>query len=388
MDDLDREKVRRLHLWEGGGSAGPLKMDIELHRRCNLSCLSCSRRSDPKYEWINEFSRKIEMPLQKWLSVVDEAAALDVKEWHVAGGGEPMFLPELAWPVLQRIKSHSMYGILTTNGTLWTEEQLRGLVGMDWDRIHFSIDGPDARTHDRLRGMSGAFEKTVRNIKLLSEYREDSGSRKPMLNMNTVLSVENYKRLPEIVELARGLGIEYMFVEPLIIYSEWGERLKLKETHIREFPLSLSKATELARRYGIQSNFSAFDSYADDSNVDEELIRGSSGMDAVVKNDAEQFSGKGALGWSCYDPWFHMSIKANGYVSHCDVATDSGDNIREKSLRDVWLGQYFQGLRDTFMHRQTRPYCAQCNPSHTTQRRWLRKHMRALNWATSPSYPP
>lgn len=378
MDEIDKEKIRRLNLWQQGKRAGPLKIDIELHRRCNLSCLSCSRRSDDKFGRINEFSEQIEMPKEKWLSIVDEAAGLGVKEWHVAGGGEPMFLPEVTYPVLERIKRHGMHGIITTNGTLWTEEQLRGLVQMGWNRIHFSIDGPNAGIHDRLRGLKGAFDRAMNSIRVLRRYRDEQGSGKPMLNMNTVLSVENYRHLSEFVELSHNLGIEYMFIEPLIIYSDWGEKLKLKEKHLREFPRHLSKARELAQRYGIQSNFAAFGSYADDSNVEEELIRNTSRMDAVVRSDAEQFSGKGALSWSCYDPWFHMSIKANGYVSHCDVATDSGDNIKEKSLSEVWFGEYFHNLRECFMKGEVKGYCAQCNPSHTTQRRWLRKHMQAF----------
>lgn len=376
MDEIDREKIQRLKLWQKGQRAGPLKIDIELHRRCNLSCLSCSRRSDDKFGRINEFSEQIEMPKEKWLSIVDEAAGLGVKEWHVAGGGEPMFLPEVTYPVLERIKRHGMHGIITTNGTLWTEEQLRGLVRMGWDRIHFSIDGPNAGIHDRLRGLKGAFDRAMNSIRVLRRYRDEQGSGKPMLNMNTVLSVENYRHLSEFVELSHNLGIEYMFIEPLIIYSDWGEKLKLKEKHLREFPRHLSKARELAQRYGIQSNFAAFDTYADDSNLDDDLIRHSSEMHFVVGQDAQRFRGQGALGWSCYDPWFHMSIKADGYVSHCDVATDSGDNIKEKGLKEVWFGPYFRGLRECFMRQGVKEYCAQCNPSHTTQRRWLRKHMQ------------
>ncbi len=379
IDATDRDKIRRLRIWERGGKTGPLKVDIELHRRCNLKCLSCSRRSDEKFGSINEFSKNIEMPVEKWLSIIDEAAELEVLEWHIAGGGEPMFLPQLTWSVMQRIKEHGMYGILTTNGTLWSEERLRRLVEMSWDRIHFSIDGPDARINDGLRGMPGAFDKACAAIRILKRFRDESGREKPMLNMNTVLSVRNYNRLPEFVELAHDLGIEYLFVEPLIVYSDVGGKLKLKEKHLRQFPWYLAEAKRLAESYGIHSNFAAFDTYADDSNLDKELIEESSSMDVVVRRDAEAFTGKGALSWSCYDPWFHMSIKADGYVSHCDVATDSGDNIKEKSLSEVWFGPHFQDLRKHFMQQQTKEYCAQCNPSHTTQRRWLRKHMQTLD---------
>ena len=376
MDEIDKEKIRRLRIWQEGGTAGPVKMDIEIHRRCNLFCYSCSRRDDPKFSWLNDFSKQIEMPREKWLSIVDEAAELDVREWHIAGGAEPMYLADTTYPVMQRIKSHGMGGILTTNGTMWTEKQLRGLVEMGWDRIHFSIDGPDARIHDHLRGMKGAFGKTCSTIRALNSIKEELGSRKPMLNMNSVLSIPNYRRLPEFVDLGRELRVDYMFIEPLIVYSLAGERLKLRDSHLAELPRYVREAQAKAHDLGIQSNFAAFDTCASDSNLENDLVQCSSKMDVIIRRDAEQHVGKGSLAWSCYDPFFHMSIKADGSVAHCDVANDSGDNIRSKALREVWFGGYFQEHRSLFMRQGTRPYCSQCNASHTTQRRWLRKHMQ------------
>ena len=365
-----------------------MKIDIEIHRRCNLFCYSCSRRDDPKFSWLNEFSKQIEMPKEKWLSIVDEAATLDVREWHIAGGAEPMYLADTTYPVMQRIKAHGMRGILTTNGTMWTEKQIRGLVEMGWDRIHFSIDGPNARIHDHLRGLKGAFDKTCSSIRFLNRCKGELGVEKPMLNMNSVLSIPNYRHLEEFVELGRELQVGYLFIEPLIVYSDTGGRLKLREKHLPELRQFVRKAQQLAQDYGIQSNFAAFDTYADDSNLQDDLVEYSSRMDVIVRRDAEEHKGKGGMGWACYDPWFHMSVKADGYVAHCDVANDSGDNIREKSLEQVWYGPYFEEHRNLFLRGGTKPYCAQCNASHTTQRRWLRKHMQEYEAEQSrPIFP-
>src|SRR3989338_3283637 len=193
---------------------------------------------------------------------------------------------------MQRMKSHGMGGILTTNGTMWTEKQLRGLVEMGWDRIHFSIDGPDARVHDHLRGLKGAFDKTCSTIRALNRIKEELDSRKPMLNMNSVLSIPNYRRLPEFVDLGRELRVDYMFIEPLIVYSAAGERLKLRESHLAELPGIVREAHKKARDFGIQSNFAAFDTYASDSNLDNDLVQCSRKMDVNIRRDAEQHVGK------------------------------------------------------------------------------------------------
>jgi MoaA/NifB/PqqE/SkfB family radical SAM enzyme len=372
--DLEKEKIHRLISWYKGKKCGPYKIDIEIHRRCNLRCLSCSRRADGKYERINEFSKTIEMTKRKWLNVVDEAAKLGVVEWHIAGGGDPPLLSETVFPVLKRIKEHKMYGILTTNGTNLTQKQIQMLVDISWDRIHFSIDGPDAKTHDYLRQVKGCFKKTVSAIKTLNEYKTGQGKDKPMLNMNTVLSVRNYTKLDKMVELAKKLRIEYMFVEPLIVYSKYGNKLKLKEDHLKIFPKCLKKAKELAEKYRIDNNFSNFD-----KNLDKQLIEKSSSMNEIVKEDMNK-QNHPFLSIPCYDPWFHMTIKADGRVISCDIATDDGDDIKDKTLAEVWYGPYFERHREMLLEKKIPNFCAQCNPSHTTQRRRLRKELiNAIN---------
>lgn len=376
MNEHEKEKYRRILEQFKGSKAPPFKIDLELHRRCNSRCLSCSRRSDPNYDSINEYSEKVEMPKEKWLSIVEEAAALGVREWHIAGGGEPMFLPDVTLPVMNSIKRHDMYGIITTNGTLWKAEYIENTVKIGWDSIHFSIDAPDAETNDYLRNLPGYFEQVVKTITLFNKLKEKHRTNKPTMNMNTVLSVKNYKKLPQMVEFARKMNIEYMFVEPLIVYSYLGAQLKLKEPHIKEFPKYLKRAIELAEKYGIANNFSGID-----KNLEEDLIKKSSRMDEVVKDDsekAEEIKGiknellKSFLSVPCYKPWWHMTIKCDGRVTSCDVPITGGDNTGNKSLAEVWNGHYFNSLRKKLLSREVPDFCAQCNPSHITQRRRMR----------------
>jgi len=376
MNEHEKEKYRRILEQFKGKKEPPFKIDIELHRRCNSRCLSCSRRSDPNYESINEYSKTVEMPKEKWLSIVKEAAELGVREWHIAGGGEPMFLPDVTIPVMNLIKRYDMYGIITTNGTLWEARYVENAVKIGWDSIHFSIDGPDAETNDYLRNLPGYFKTTVRTIELFNKFKDKYDAEKPLTNTNTVLSVKNYNKLPEMVEFAHKMRIGYIFIEPLIVYSNIGRDLKLKEVHIREFPKYLKTASRLADKYGIPNNFSGFD-----KNLEENLIKKSSRMHEVVKEDSEkadetkelknEFLRK-FLSVPCYKPWWHMTIKCDGRVTSCDVPITGGGNIKNKSLSDVWGGSYFENLRKQLLSREVPDFCSQCNPSHITQRRKMR----------------
>ena len=374
MDEHEAEKYRRVLNWFKGKWQPPFKIDLELHRRCNLRCWSCSRRASPDYERLNEISEKIEMPKDKWLSIVEEAARLGVKEWHIAGGGEPMFLPEVTLPVMKLIKKFGMLGIITTNGTLWKPEHIESTVRIGWDRIHFSIDGPNPEVHDYLRNVPGTFKRVMKTIHLFNEFKNKYGTTKPMLNMNTVLSVKNYKLLPEMVKLAHTCGIDFLFVEPLIVYSKYGEELKLKDKHMKEFPKYLKKAIILAKRFNISNNFSGLE-----KNLDTELIEKSSRMHEVVRDDVKRMENinaskflKDFLTVPCYKPWFHMTIKCDGRATSCDVPITGGDNIKDKSLVEVWNGKYFRNLRKKLLSKEIPEFCAQCNPSHASQRRRMR----------------
>jgi MoaA/NifB/PqqE/SkfB family radical SAM enzyme len=374
MDEHEAENYRRILKWFKGKKQPPFKIDLELHRRCNSRCLSCSRRASRDYGKLNEISEKLEMPVEKWLGVVDEAAELGVREWHIAGGGEPLFLPNMTIPVMKRIKSHGMLGILTTNGTLWKDEYIEDVIKFGWDRIHFSVDGPNPKVHDYLRGVPGTFRKVLGVIDKFKGLKKKYHTDKPMLNINTVLSRKNYMLLPQMVMLAKKHGIGFMFVDPLIVYSQAGKKLKMSKEEMEKFPKFLNRAKELAEKFGIDNNFSGLE-----SNLNEELIEKSSRMNEVVGEDVERMKKlrvkkflRDFLTVPCYKPWFHMTIKCDGRTTSCDVPVTGGDNIKNKSLEEVWNGHYFNWLREGLASGKIPDFCAQCNPSHTSQRRRMR----------------
>jgi hypothetical protein len=102
-------------------------------------------------------------------------------------------------------------------------------------------------------------------------------------------------------------------------------------------------------------------------------------MDKVVEKDVERMEAlkvskfiKNFLTVPCYKPWFHMTIKCDGRTTSCDVPIKGGDNIKGKSLKEVWNGGYFKWLRSCLLSKKIPDFCAQCNASHVSQRRMMR----------------
>ena len=152
--------VSRLKKWMKGEKMGPVRIDIEPTACCNLKCKFCWQRNDKKLEWCN-YSNLISKERLK--EIVKEGSALGVREWQIAGGWEPTANMEKTYPMLKLIKKHDMHGCITTNGTGFTKDQIKNLVAMGWDQILFSVEGPDAETHDSLTQVEGSFEKVKRN---------------------------------------------------------------------------------------------------------------------------------------------------------------------------------------------------------------------------------
>ena len=58
---------------------------------------------------------------------------------------------------------------LATNGTLVTKDVAQKIANTGVKRVSISLDGADAQTHDRFRGIAGAFEAAVHGLRNLKQ---------------------------------------------------------------------------------------------------------------------------------------------------------------------------------------------------------------------------
>ena len=127
----------------------PILCNYYVTYRCNATCGFCDIWERPSPYVTLEHARANFRDLkQLGVRVIDFT------------GGEPLLhrqLPEL----LAEAKQHGFITTLTTNGLLYPKQadRLRGLV----DMLHFSLDAPDAATHDAGRGVR-CFDKVMESI--------------------------------------------------------------------------------------------------------------------------------------------------------------------------------------------------------------------------------
>jgi MoaA/NifB/PqqE/SkfB family radical SAM enzyme len=377
--ELFKTRIERLAKWATKEKAPPVTIELVLTDRCDLNCLSCWRRGWTKEKLKERYEQ--EMPDERLFKLVDEAAEIGVVEIAFVGGGEPL-MRKITLELFKKMKAYGMIGDLVTNGTLFTKEYIEFLVKIGWDRIKFSIDGPDSKVHDYLRQTKGAFKKTVKNIKVFSELKKMMNTKKPRLILQSVLSTGNYKRLPDLVKLGHRIGVDEMTLLPLTVFDESMRDMKLGKKQIKELKPILEKSIKLLKGFGIETNYHEY--------LNEKYIAKTESMDEVMteeikkaiekeypesKNPIENFESL-----PCYAPWIHTTILPNGNIAPCfsPWVWNTRVSIKEQSLKELWYGKHFNKFRKIILKRKLLDNCKKCCVWEVFNNRKIRNGLEAL----------
>lgn len=153
------------------------KMDVALSEKCNFRCIMCRRPPD-----------SASLARDEVFAVMEQARKIGFKTISFCGG-EP-FVHEDFVEIGERAIALGFKVQLTTNGSLVTEENLRRLRGLDC--LTVSIDAL-AKTHDRIRGFQGAFDRAQRTLRLAGSLGITCGT-------NTVIQRQNAGELLPLFE--------------------------------------------------------------------------------------------------------------------------------------------------------------------------------------------
>jgi mycofactocin radical SAM maturase len=173
------------------GLAAPICLTWELTYACNLACTHClssSGRRDP-----NELSTR------EAKALIDEIAAMQIFYINI-GGGEPMIRRDFFELIEHAVAQH--VGVkFSTNGTRIDEAAARRLASIDYLDIQISIDGVDAATSDRIRGV-GSYDAARRAMDHLKDAEFGQ------FKISVVMTRESIEQLDEFERLAAHYGAE------------------------------------------------------------------------------------------------------------------------------------------------------------------------------------
>ncbi len=181
----------------------PLVANYYLTYRCNARCHFCDI-------WSLEPGKEADFATiqQNLISL----KRLGVKYVDFTGG-EPLLRADIG-EIYREAKRLGFWTSITTNTILYPHkaQEIQGKV----DFLNFSLDGPDAESHDQSRGVQ-IFDTLVESVAIAHELGEY-----PVLN-HTV-TAQNYHRIDEIATLGERLGVRVWLNPAFTAYSNYNHK--------------------------------------------------------------------------------------------------------------------------------------------------------------------
>jgi len=307
----------------------PFLVVWDFTHRCNLKCKHCyldAQKALPD-----------ELDTEEAKKLIRDLAAAGVVVIAFSGG-EPLMRKDF-FDIASYAHEQGMYVAVASNGTMITPEIAARLRESGVEYAEISIDGKDAENHDAVRGIDGAFDRSVAGI-------QNCIAEGIYTCIATTVTQDNYEQVPEIYRLAQDLGAMRMICFNFIPTGR-GIEMAGKDIHpcVREdflkrilamnipgvMPEVLSTAPQFAR-VAVEEN--------DDSGIPVGHFHLGAGMKGKTRMLADFIGGCGAGRLYC-------SVEPQGDIQPCVFMPASVGNIREQDFLEIWQNaELLKKLRD------------------------------------------
>lgn len=180
----------------------PFTVAWEITRACALACVHCRAEAQPKRD-------PRELTTEEAQGVIDQIRATG-DPILVFTGGDPLMRRDVFDLLSYAVQAGLRTSLTPTATTLVTQANLARVRQAGVRRVALSLDSPNAALHDRFRGFSGSFHRTMRIIERVKE----AGL---ALQINTTITRHNLPMLdpmPELIAQAGAVQWSVFFLVP------------------------------------------------------------------------------------------------------------------------------------------------------------------------------
>ncbi|MCX5856784.1 MAG: 12,18-didecarboxysiroheme deacetylase, partial [Deltaproteobacteria bacterium] len=312
-------------------------------RRCNLKCIHCYSSSQ-NIVYSNELTTEEAKTMIRDLAAYGSPVIL-------FSGGEPLMRKDL--PILARYAvDQGMRAVISTNGTLISDEKALVFKEIGLSYVGVSLDGMKA-THDRFRGVNGAFEAAMKGIRTC----RDAGIK---VGVRFTINRHNVADVPAIFDLLEEENIPRCCFYHLV-YSGRGSKLIEEDLSHEETRVLLDLIMDRTRDlfdWGMGKEILTVDNHADGPYIYQRLLRENPVRAAEVLELLQMNEGNSSgNGIACisWDGEVHPDQFWRGV---------SFGNVRRRPFSEIWMdtgNELMAKLKDKKPHVTGR--CACC--------RWL-----------------
>jgi len=312
-------------------------------RQCNLKCVHC-------YAHAKSAPVENELSTSDGIKLIDDLAGFGAPVL-LFSGGEPMMrkdLPELAGYAVKK----GMRAVISTNGTLITEQAAKTLKDIGLSYVGISLDGME-EINDRFRGIKGAFEGALNGIRNCMAAGIKVGLR-------FTVNKYNFKEIPKIFNLLEEMEIPRVCFYHLV-YAGRGSKLveeDLSHKETREAVDTIIDHTKRLHDKGLQKEVLTVDNHSDGPYLylrllQENPARAGEVLELLKMNEGNNSGrGIGCISWN-------GEVHADQFWRHYSFG-----NVRERPFSEIWTdlsNPLMKQLKEKKKHMTGR--CAGC--------RWL-----------------
>jgi radical SAM protein with 4Fe4S-binding SPASM domain len=261
--------------------------------------------------------------------------------WVIIEGGEPL-LRENIFDILESLRKENLKVYLITNGTMLSTGKIEALKSLGI-KVMVSIDSANPKVFEELR-RGAKFDEVVQNARKCAKAGILDA-------VNTVVSRENYRELPQILELVKSIGANKSMLLGLKPCKNYSEDVLSPEEYGEAFKLVAKASVKTGVEFFFDEPF--FWAVVEKWGLPVPKSESESGI--LVSETTACIIGE------------YIFIEPNGDVKPCTFAPLIMGNVREKGLAKVWkdiLSSEFLGrLRDPATrtgHCQSCPYLTKC----------------------------
>ncbi len=311
-----------------------------LTRRCNLRCVHCYAAAQDRGSATDITPDEADPILQDMAQSGCPVVLFS--------GGEPLLHRGLV-QFVSRAAELGIRPVLSTNGTLITQEVARELKDAGIAYVGVSIDGLQ-ETNDRFRGQQGAFEQAMRGIR----YCAEAGIK---VGLRFTLTRRNAADLGPTMDLLRSEPIDRLCVYHLVYAGRGHEMIDADLSHeeTRAAVSLIFDKTEALYAEGFDQEILTVDNHADGPFLLMRLRE----RDTALAEDAHtllRYNGgnNSGIGLAAVD--WDGNVHADQFWLH-----RSFGNVRERPFSEIWSGlsdPLLAALKDRKPHLKGR--CRDC----------------------------
>jgi 12,18-didecarboxysiroheme deacetylase len=313
-------------------------------KRCNLRCIHCYALAE------GEDYRGNELSTEEGKRLIDDLAQFGVPV-ILFSGGEPLLREDLPELIDYAVKK-GLRAVISTNGTLITEEKAQRFAQSSLSYIGISLDGI-GHVNDLFRGSIGAFEKALAGMRNAKKAGIKVGLR-------FTINKRNYQEIPKVFDLIEQEDIERVCFYHLV-YSGRGSKLRdddLAHDGARRVVDYIMARTKKIFDKGKPIEVLTVDNHADGPYVymrlqQEDPARAEEVYELLMMNEGNA----SGVGIACVDE--EGNVHADQFWRHYSFG-----NARERPFGEIWTdtgNELMAKLKEKKRHVKGR--CARC--------RWL-----------------